>query len=286
MILETRVRLGLVSAIAAWILSTVPPGQSQSLVPNWQFDEGDTGWWIGITGDATGSYAIDNSGMLSGPNSVKIQIDEGGTVDWYVMPDATVSMEKGKKYDLTFMAYADAVMRVSALIGESGGAYTVYWQKAFTIGDTTMRFGPFGTSKQPYTWACTRSEGVFELKFLFGRYDFVTIWLDSVALKEHVDTAVDERRVGTPDGFRLEPNYPNPFNPSTTIRYSLPGTSPIRLAVYDVRGAEKAVLFEGMQAAGSHSVQWTADGAFESGVYFIRLEADGLVRTHKATLLK
>jgi hypothetical protein len=286
MFINKRIRSFRLAAAAVWTLSTLSGIHAQSLVPNWEFDEGENGWWIGITGDATGSYDIDGSGMLSGMNSLRIQVTGGGTVDWYVMPTATVSMEQGKKYDLTFMAICDQSINVSVLIGESGGAYTVYWQKAFTLADSIGRFGPFGTSKRPYTWECTRPDGVFELKFLFGKHDFVTIWLDSVALKEHVDTAVDDREAGIPDGFRLEPNYPNPFNPSTAIRYSLSVPSRIRLAVYDARGAEAAVLFEGIQSAGTHVQQWTTDGAFDSGVYFVRLEADGRIQTRKMTLLK
>ena len=286
MAFNKRIRLFNLAAVMAWMFFVPASSRAQSLVTNWEFDEGESGWWIGITGDATGSYDIDGSGMLSGMNSLRIQVTEGGTVDWYVMPVATVPLEMGKKYDLFFLAVADQPIAVSCLIGESGGAYAVYWQKTFTIADSITRFGPFGTSKRPYTWECNRNNGVFELKFLFGKHDFVTVWLDSVALTEHVDTAVRESGNTVTADFRLEPNYPNPFNPHTTIRYSLPKESRARLAVYDAKGREAAVLYDGMQSAGSHSARWTTEGAFESGVYFIRLEADGQVVTRKTTLIK
>jgi hypothetical protein len=286
MALKKRIQPGRTAAIAAWLLAFASASVGQSLVPNWEFDDALNGWWIGISGDATGTYDLDGSGMLSGPNSLRIQVTEGGTVDWYVMPDATVSMEKGKKYDLSFLAVADQKINVSVLIGESGGAYAVYWQKAFTIADTISRFGPFGTSKRPYTWECTRPDGIFELKFLFGKYDFVTIWLDSVMLKEHVETGVENRQGGMTTDFRLAPNYPNPFNPHTVIRYDLPETCRVRLAVFDAGGAETELLFDGMQSGGGHSVLWNQDPSLASGMYFIRLEAGGHVATRKMTLLR
>ncbi len=73
-------------------------------------------------------------------------------------------------------------------------------------------------------------------------------------------------------GFTLEANYPNPFNPTTTIRYGLPQQASVRLGVYDVQGRLVAVLVEAEQAMGWHEVTFEA-GALPSGIYFYRLEA-------------
>ena len=75
-----------------------------------------------------------------------------------------------------------------------------------------------------------------------------------------------------PERFQLEPAFPNPFNPQTTIRYQLPGESWVRLSIYNLSGQEVARLEEGVQAAGSHSCQWNAAGV-PSGIYLIRLSA-------------
>jgi hypothetical protein len=91
-------------------------------------------------------------------------------------------------------------------------------------------------------------------------------------------------------GLRLGQSYPNPFGPSTTIRYSLPARSHVRLGVYDVAGREVAVIQDGVQAAGSHEARW--DGAdrggtsLSAGVYFVRLDAGGETRTSKTMLMK
>ncbi|MDI6766381.1 MAG: T9SS type A sorting domain-containing protein, partial [Bacteroidota bacterium] len=82
---------------------------------------------------------------------------------------------------------------------------------------------------------------------------------------------------GVPSGYNLEANYPNPFNPTTTISYSLPTMSTVKLTVYDFLGREIAVLVDGVEDAGYKSVEWNAvntlGSQLASGTYFYRLEA-------------
>lgn len=91
-------------------------------------------------------------------------------------------------------------------------------------------------------------------------------------------------------GLRLGQSYPNPFSPSTTIRYSLPARSHVRLGVYDVAGREVAVIQDGVQTAGSHEARWDGAGRdgmpLGAGVYFVRLDAGGETRTSKTMLVK
>jgi hypothetical protein len=88
-----------------------------------------------------------------------------------------------------------------------------------------------------------------------------------------------------PAEFALEQNFPNPFNPSTTIRYALPEAAQVRLEVYTVAGQRVAVLASGEQRAGWHTVAF--DGSsLASGVYIYRLEAGGFVQTRKLMLIK
>lgn len=90
---------------------------------------------------------------------------------------------------------------------------------------------------------------------------------------------------GLPGQFRLSQNYPNPFNPETEIRYTLPREERIEMTVYDITGAEVAVLADGRRAAGTHSVRWNA-ADLASGVYFCRLQAGGVSEMVKMVLLK
>jgi len=85
--------------------------------------------------------------------------------------------------------------------------------------------------------------------------------------------------------FALRDNYPNPFNPSTTISFQLPKSSMTSLKIFNTFGQEIATLIEGEKEAGSHQVQWNAT-TVASGVYFYRLQAGEFMETKKMILLK
>jgi hypothetical protein len=91
--------------------------------------------------------------------------------------------------------------------------------------------------------------------------------------------------VRLPDAPALAQNFPNPFNPSTTIRYSLHTRGTIRLAVFNTLGQQVALLENGEREAGDHEVRFDGAG-FASGVYYYRLEASGYVESRRLVLLK
>jgi uncharacterized protein (AIM24 family) len=97
--------------------------------------------------------------------------------------------------------------------------------------------------------------------------------------------------VAAPIGYQLGiQGYPNPFNPATTIAYSLPKTGFVSLGVYDVQGRLLKTLVNETRTMGEHAVTWNGQDAsgttVASGVYFVRLEFGGQVRTRKIVLLK
>lgn len=108
--------------------------------------------------------------------------------------------------------------------------------------------------------------------------------LDNVMLFNYSTTGISGIKAN-PDGFLLAQNFPNPFNPSTDIRYSLPHNGTVHLAVYDLLGREIAILADGFQNTGEYTVTFSGDG-FNSGIYFYRLQADNQVITKKMTLAK
>ena len=103
-------------------------------------------------------------------------------------------------------------------------------------------------------------------------------------------TAVSEPFELRPSTFTLEDNYPNPFNPSTTIRYSIPVQGHVRLRIFDLVGREVARLVDDVKSVGTYSVNWHAvDGVgrpMASGMYFYRLEGLGHQLTKRLLLLK
>ncbi|MFC1572780.1 FlgD immunoglobulin-like domain containing protein, partial [Candidatus Eisenbacteria bacterium] len=105
-----------------------------------------------------------------------------------------------------------------------------------------------------------------------------------------IPTAVEERESGVSLKYSLSQAQPNPFDGSTTIRYSLGNRTHVEVAVYDVRGRRVRTMVDGVQDAGDHRLEWNgADQGGQtlgSGIYFMRYEAAGRVIWRKATLLR
>jgi hypothetical protein len=89
----------------------------------------------------------------------------------------------------------------------------------------------------------------------------------------------------TPSTFVLRQNFPNPFNPTTNIRYGLPQKATLSLIVYNALGHQVATLVQGAVEAGYHQVTFNATG-LPSGVYFYRLQAGDFTQTKRLVLLK
>ena len=133
--------------------------------------------------------------------------------------------------------------------------------------------------------------GTHILRFDFASDTDLTGWLFSlnyIDVERAYPSAVDDEAV--PGVFAVARNYPNPFNPATTIEYQLAAEGPIRLAVFDVRGRQVRLLACGSMPAGRHTAIWDGrDEAGEtvaSGIYFYRLEGGGASHLGKMVLLK
>ena len=99
------------------------------------------------------------------------------------------------------------------------------------------------------------------------------------------DTAVNEGGASGPARFYLSPNFPNPFNPSTAIRFGLQKNGVVDLRVYNMRGEEAALLLHERMTAGDHLATFDA-GALPSGLYLLRLQAGGFERMEKMLLVR
>ena len=83
-----------------------------------------------------------------------------------------------------------------------------------------------------------------------------------------------------PTVFALHTNYPNPFNPTTMIKFDLPEQSVVRLSIYNMLGQEVAVLVNGIVEAGYKEVEWNSTAhsglALPSGIYMFRIQASSV----------
>jgi len=93
-----------------------------------------------------------------------------------------------------------------------------------------------------------------------------------------------------PVSYTLKQNFPNPFNPSTNIEYSIPVKGVVKLQIFDILGRLVTTLVNGVQDAGVYRTTWngkTGNGiGLSSGVYFYRLESGSFSKTERMLLLK
>ncbi len=109
------------------------------------------------------------------------------------------------------------------------------------------------------------------------------IWV--VKTGEDPVSVPDQKNAPVPKNFTFLQSYPNPFNSTTTIKYSLPFPTHVSLGVYDPLGRQIGTLCEGYKQVGIHTTNLNATD-LPSGLYFIRLESSGQVQLRKIILLK
>lgn len=104
--------------------------------------------------------------------------------------------------------------------------------------------------------------------------------------KNLVVTAVSsETTSGIPTRYKLYQNFPNPFNPTTMIRYSIPEETNVRLDVYNLLGQLVSTLVDKQQKAGFYTVRFNTNG-LSSGIYLYRLQAEEHILVKKMVFLK
>jgi aminopeptidase N len=140
-----------------------------------------------------------------------------------------------------------------------------------------------------------------------GGVDTITVWNDQVTAEYNIPLTAKVTSVQIdPDewilrtvspvtdveetptnlfSYKLDANYPNPFNPSTTISFSVPEREVVTLKVYDILGNEVTTLVNEEKPAGSYKIIWYTEG-LAGGVYFYQMTADEFVQTKKMILLK
>ncbi len=168
---------------------------------------------------------------------------------------------------------------------------------------------------QTYTYNITKTSAVHEMGFCLanhGKVDPVTCAIETYGAHEQADRNYPTEPVtdlndfqqtlhvwkitGSPNGieaeqttlakdFVLYQNYPNPFNPTTEIKFNLQKDSQVKLSVYNTKGELVSNLKNEKMAKGSHSVNFDAE-SLNSGVYFYKLNVNGMTETKKMVLTK
>ncbi len=210
-----------------------------------------------------------------GPGDMKIHVfaggDTPGTEIWVSNIITVVDLLPG----LNFETHVEDVSGVTELQDLTTDFYV--WIETLTASGTNGLPEPLGSdynsSDRHFTYDGTIATA--------SSIDFgLTIIVDAVDIVN-----VDPVNGALPTEFALNNAYPNPFNPTTMLTFDVAKLTDVSLKVYNLMGQEIATLVSGAQTIGSHSVTFDASN-LSSGVYFVRMQADGFTAMQKIMLMK
>ncbi|MDZ7308100.1 MAG: T9SS type A sorting domain-containing protein, partial [candidate division KSB1 bacterium] len=196
-------------------------------------------------------------------------------------------------------AYESELIRVEGLSINPAGDTVFVANKSYTITDASDQSGAVALRTPVATDTKIAGvpipKGTFVFEGVLGQfsssnpatgYQLLPILTTDIT----PTTGVDEENAGLPERFALLQNHPNPFNPTTIIRYDLPKQVHVKLAIYNLLGKRVRTLVDGMEAPGFRQISWDGksdDGTrVASGIYIYRIETAGFVQARKMTLLK
>jgi Secretion system C-terminal sorting domain len=273
---------------------------------NCQYFSGMVG---GYSGTLYNYFRIQNNGVYSLGNAIQTKIGSKDTV--LVNKNETVLFSLPVNYGSSKVISNDT--------SDFGGGTLYITSKTESVdafGNMTFPFGtypalrisdievtglyfngsPFSSdTTYSFTWIA-KDAGTFDISIDQSTGNSGTVTLTDANLSQFnvTEVAVNDGEITTPSSYMLSQNFPNPFNPSTTIRYTIPSVSNgqdnhVTLKVYDVLGNEVTTLVNENKSAGSYEVEFSAKGKnteLPSGIYFYKLTAGSFSQTNKMILLK
>jgi lysophospholipase L1-like esterase len=264
------------------VTATPPPPSSLDLPRNPGFELGTSNWVFYTNGSGVFNAV---PGGTRGAFAARVGIAaEGTNVQLY---QSDLPLQPNTSYTLTFDAYSTSGHDLAVAVQQHGTPYTNYglfrdvdlgssW-KNYSLTFTSSGFAsPVNDARLMFWLAPQDAAGDV---FFFDSIVLVATIGQSAASSICSDMA-DNGEGGIPRKFGMTANYPNPFNPTTTIAYALPEPATVSLKIYSMLGQEVASLVKDAQPAGEFRVVWdgrTSGGLSPgSGVYIYRLCATGI----------
>jgi hypothetical protein len=261
---------GSTPTVPSGLITAIVPPTPTNVIVNGGFESGTTAWSFFTNG--TGFFKTISPGSV-GTRAGQIGITVQGTsvqLFQYGIP-----LTAGQPYRLSFKALCNTGHDLQVSILKHTSPYTTYGLPltTFNLGNTWATY-----SVDFIASGFTGSVNDARLRFWLSPYDaFGDLYLFDDVRLEPLGASPDAGAPSAagqvmPSEFSLGPNFPNPFNPATTITYALPVDAHVSLQVYSLLGQKVADLVDGMVTAGRHDVQF--DGTnLASGLYIIRLAA-------------
>jgi hypothetical protein len=250
-----------------------------NLLSNGDFEGGLTGWSFFTNGSGTLTACPE---AFEGAAAAKISISQTG--DNMQLFHLGIPLLSSTRYRLAFSARSNAGQDFNVSVLKNGEGYTNYGLRSYLI-DVDTAWREYSVEFVSEGFSGSVADGY--LRFWFSSYAAPgdEYLLDNIVLTRLGLAGTIGSENGVPVRHVLSQNYPNPFNPETRIRFELPAEERVMLKVYDLTGAEVAVLHEGPQEAGVHEAVFDA-GQLASGTYIYVLKTDSYVETRKMLLLR
>jgi len=227
--------------------------------------------WVDVDDD--GDLDLSLASMSGGRNKLFRNDEADSTGNHWLQLDLVGSDQNTSAVGARVVVKAGGLTLLREVDGGSG---------FLSQGSPTLEFG---------LAAATVADSVY-VRWPQGYYQILTdVAADQRLTVVQTATGVDDPWEGqVPLAFRLDQNFPNPFNPSTVIKFTLPRKGKASLKIYSVDGALVRTLVNGVLPSGGHAVTWLGrnqqGGRVGSGVYFYRLATDDRTATQKMLLLK
>ncbi|HZW39578.1 MAG TPA: T9SS type A sorting domain-containing protein [Ignavibacteriaceae bacterium] len=256
------------------------------------FNSGHLSWHMGnflndstmivLYGDEVNISYLNENGLWSQPGRYP-------TNSYYLMASwgCWISPIKNKFYfseeTYSYNRGADIIVDYKTSDSTYGNPHTL---NISFIMDSLYKLGEIKGNNE--SWPYLTADGktmYFETSYDSGRF---TIYESKMLIDENGDTVatgVETSQNGLPNDFYLYPSYPNPFNHSTTISFSLPSSGFTTLKVYDILGNEIVTLVNEDKQPGSYTVEFNASN-LSSGVYFYTLTSGSFTMNKKMILMK
>jgi len=260
----------------------VGDGLKGNVLMNGEFECSAAPWTLNVQGGASATFSIDTSAGISNGAAAVIAVENGGSADWHVQLQQPFPIDSGHTYILFFTAQTDQnSMPISAMVQMNKDPWSVYSSGMSATVEALQDYGPF-------TFESTVTDHDAWIRFNIGNFSNSIIWLDAIQVYDMNLTGLKDRKPldagEVPDRCLISRNYPNPFNPATTIQYLLPDRAEVTLTVFNLRGQAVATLVEENQEPGDHLTSWNGESAHgervPSGVYVYRLQAKAPDRTY------
>ncbi len=217
-----------------------------------------------------GLSKLRGAGKFELKSGAKLATAEPGGLDSAVVVAGTVSLDSTGQYIFNGSEAQVTGMSLPAKLY----SLVVENPTTVTLSDTTTIYGPL-----------ILRAGIFDNTIPFDLGGTGWIRFEGGNLLLGVPVSAEETPQEVPESFFLNQNFPNPFNPTTTITYGLPGEDHVTAKVYDMLGREVAILFDAQQAAGTHQLSFDAS-RLPSGIYIYTVRAGGIEISKHMTLIK